>query len=124
MLPVKESDSPSVAYTTAMLHELSCPIHRFGYDYIILAITRYAEGDIQSLSKELYPYIASRYGYADWHPVERSIRYAICHGWVNGDSLVWNRYFPNTEKAPSNKRFIAALAERLQQNTPPEIERG
>ena len=124
MLPVKESDSPAVAYTAAMLHELSCPIHRFGYDYAILAVTRYAKGDMQSLSKELYPYIAGRFGYADWHPIERSIRTAISNGWANGDPLVWNQYFPNVEKAPSNKLFIVTLAERLQQNTPPETERG
>ena len=124
MLPVQESDSPAVTYTTSMLHELSCPIHCLGYDYIILAVTRYTKGDMQSLSKELYPYIAERYGYADWHPVERSIRTAISYGWANGDPLVWDRYFPNAEKAPANKLFIVTLAERLQQNTPPEIERG
>ncbi len=124
MLPAKEKESPAFTFTCAMLHELTFPIHRFGYDHMLLAVSRYAKGDIQSLTKELYPYIADFFGYADWHAVEHSIRSAIADAWAARDPIVWEQYFPNLDKAPSNKRFIATLAERLQQNTPPEMERG
>lgn len=123
MLPT-ESVNPDTIFVCADLHSLGCPVHRFGYDHLIVAIRRYARGDIESLSKELYPYVAEQFGYTDWRAIERSIRAEITDGWDNGDPQVWKLYFPHHQKAPSNKQFIATLAERLQQNTPPESERG
>ena len=124
MLPVNEIDSPAFAFTSAMLRELSFPVHRFGYDHMIVAVTRYAKGDMQSLTKELYPYVADYFGYSDWHAIEHSLRSVITDTWEVRNPQVWEQYFPHLRKAPSNKRFIATLAERLQQNTPPENERG
>ena len=96
-----------------MLHELGIPIHRIGYKQLCIAIVRFAGNDSQSLTKELYPFIAAQYGYADWHPVEHSIRLVILHAWENRDPGVWYRYFPGLCRQPSNKQFIATIAEFL-----------
>ena len=124
MLTVSSSDSTSVAYICAMLHDLVFPIHRFGYEQLIVAISRYAQGDILSMTKELYPYVAKHFGYTDWRAIEHAIRTVITDTWGVRDSDIWESYFPRYQKAPSNKQFIATLAERLQQNAPPENERG
>lgn len=101
------------ADTIKMLHELQIGIHRLGYRQLFIAIPCYALDNNQSLSKELYPYVAEYYGYKDWHPVEHAIRVAIIDAWEHRDPFTWEYYFPGSKKAPSNKRFIATLAERL-----------
>ena len=108
----------------ALLHKLGYPAHRLGYTHLLIAANRYAQGDIQSLSKELYPYIAELFGYSDWHPIENAIRSATDYAWENGPKEVWQLLFPCCQKAPANKQLIATLAEYLQQNTPPDTERG
>lgn len=121
MLPANETDT---AITCALLHDLNFPIHRLGYSHLILAVIRYAQGDMPSLTKELYPYVAKRFGYSDWHAIERAIRSATADAWTNRDPQIWELYFPRCRKAPSNKRLIATLAEQLRQNTPPVSGRG
>lgn len=121
MNPIRE---PGACSACTLLHELDFPVHRLGYSHLILAITRYAKGDMPSLTKELYPYVARRLGYHDWHAIERTIRYSITNAWANGDPQVWAVYFPRSKRAPSNKQLIATLAEQVQQNTPPESGRG
>lgn len=121
MLPAKE---PGAASACTMLHDLNFPVHRLGYSHLILAISRYAQGDLPSLTKELYPFVAKRLGYTDWRSIEHTIRCAIADAWANGDPQAWALYFPRCSKAPSNKQLIAALAERVQQNTPPVNGRG
>lgn len=115
---------PGACCACTLLHELEFPVHRLGYSHLIIAITRYAKGDMPSLTKDLYPYVARRLGYHDWHAVERTIRYSIKNAWANGDPQIWSFYFPRCKKAPSNKYLIATLAEQVQQNTPPGIRRG
>ena len=121
MLPAKETNTATIC---TILHKLNFPIHRFGYAHLSLAITRYAQGDMRSLTKEVYPYVAEHFGYTDGRAIECTIRSAIADAWVTGDPQVWGLYFPGCSKAPSNKRLIATLAEQLQQNTPPENGRG
>lgn len=99
--------------TIAMLHELNISIHRLGYKSLSIAVPCYAVDDMQSLTKETYPYVAHCFGCTDWHSVERSIRTVILTAWDHRDPEIWNQYFPNQIKAPSNKQFIAVLAERL-----------
>lgn len=99
--------------TSRILHELGIPVHRIGYKQLCIAIVSFAQNDSQSLTKELYPFIAYRYGYADWHPVEHSMRLAILHAWKNRDPAAWYRYFPGQSRMPSNKQFIATIAEFL-----------
>jgi len=99
--------------TTDMLHELALPIHRRGYSCLCIGIPHFATDRTQSLSKELYPFIAAYYGYSDWHAVESAIRDVILTAWENRNPAVWEKYFPNQSRVPSNKQFIATLAERL-----------
>ena len=124
MLPVKLAKFASAVTTSEILHKLGFPVHRCGYDHLIVAITRYAEGDMQSFTKELYPYVAEFFGYTDWPAVEHSIRTVIADTWEIRDPRLWELYFPRCCKAPSNKQFIATLAEAVKQNTPPEDGRG
>jgi len=37
----------------------------------------------------------------------------IVEAWARRDVSVWAQYFPDQEKAPTNKRFLAVLAEKL-----------
>ena len=99
--------------TIQMLHELQIGIHRLGYRQLFVAIPCYALNDSQSLCKELYPAVAEHFGYPGWRPVERAIRVAILAAWDNRNLIVWYKYFPGMEKPPTNKQFIATLAERL-----------
>lgn len=98
--------------TITMLHELGISIHRLGYKYLTIAVPCYLIDDTQSLTKEVYPYVANHFGCTDWHSVERSIRTVILTAWEHGDPGVWEQYFLNQKKPPSNKQFIAVLAER------------
>lgn len=99
--------------TADMLHELEFPSHRLGYKQLCTAIPRFSTDDTQSLTKDLYPYLAKHYAYLDWRAPESAIRDVIVAVWEERDPVVWEKYFPNLKKAPSNKQFIATLAERL-----------
>lgn len=99
--------------TKAMLRELSIAVHRDGYAQLSVGIPRYAQDSTQGICKELYPYIAGELGYADWHSVERSIRFEILDAWNRRNHDIWEKYFPNNQRVPTNKVFIATLADRL-----------
>ena len=101
-----------------ILHELRFGVHRFGYQQLLLLIPRYGLDSRQSLSKELYPYAARRFGYSTWQPVEHAVRVAILDAWAHREPEVWEKYFPGMKKPPSNKRFIATIAEWIK-NAPP-----
>lgn len=90
------------------------PVHRIGYKQLCCAISRFAQDPTQSLSKDLYPYIAEQMGYPDWRAIETAIRGVIADAWRNGNREAWTYYFPDLTCAPSNKRFIATLAEYIQ----------
>lgn len=106
--------------TSLMLQELGIPAHRIGYRQLSAAIPRYARDNVQSLTKELYPAIARQFGQSSWSSVEHAVRLAILDGWKQGRPEIWEAYFHSCRKPPSNKLFIATLAERLKQITPPE----
>ena len=106
--------TPSESQVRIMLRELGIAVHRRGYRQLCIGIPLYARDVTQSLTKELYPTIARELGYPDWRSVERAIRSAICDAWGNSRSAVWAAYFPDAGKPPSNKEFIATLAERIQ----------
>lgn len=99
--------------TIKMLHHLRISVHRIGYKCLSIAIPCYAINDTQSLSKETYPYVATRLSYTDWRGVERAIRTVILDAWLHRDADAWEDYFPNQKKVPTNKQFIAVLAEHL-----------
>lgn len=97
-----------------ILRGLNMAVHRVGYKQLTIAILRYKQDATQSLTKEIYPYVAKCQGYSDWRAVEHSIRVSIMHAWNDRDPEVWERYFPNQKRFPSNKQFIATIAELLQ----------
>ncbi len=99
--------------TVRMLHELGIPCHRVGYQQLCMAIPMFAQDERRVLSKDVYPDIASDWGYTDWRTIEHAIRIVIRFSWLHRDPVVWAHYFPNLDKAPSNKLFIATLAEYL-----------
>ena len=109
--------------TYRILLELQFGLHRVGCRQLLLLIPYYVLDSSQSLSKELYPRAARHFGYSSWQPVEHAVRIAILDAWERRDMAVWEKYFPGAKKAPSNKLFIATIAERIK-NAPPEIGRG
>lgn len=111
--------------TITMLHELGISIHRLGYVYLSIAVPYFATNNAQSLSKELYPYVAKQLDkYTNWYAVERSIRTVVLAAWNRRDPVVWERYFPRYKKVPTNKQFIAVLAERIRTPLSHGGERG
>lgn len=95
------------------LHLLGIPSHLNGFKMLCLAISLYRQDPLQSLSKETYPAVAELLGNKhEVRTVEHDIRSAIRIGWRHRDPAVWQGYFPHS-KPPSNKKFIAAIADRL-----------
>lgn len=99
--------------TDRMLLELGFPAHKIGYDALCIGIPRFALDKRQSLSKDLYPYIAEKLDIAEWRSVENDIRRIISEAWENRNPAIWDKYFPGLKRAPTNKRFIATLAKYL-----------
>ena len=108
-----ETETTLQEQAAGLLRELGIPCHRVGYLQLCMAIPLYALDERQSLSKDIYPLVAAHWGYTDWRTIEHAIRIVILFSWLHRDPAAWNRYFPNPDKAPSNKLFIATLAERL-----------
>ena len=104
--------------TYGILHELRFGVHRLGYKQLLVLIPRYALDSSQSLSKELYPYAAEQFGHVSWQPVEHAVRVAILDAWERREPEVWEKYFPGRRKVPSNKQFLAVMAEWIK-NAPP-----
>lgn len=90
---------------------LGIPIHRIGYRQAAASIARFSLGDVQCLSKEVYPLAGDLCGVSDARAVERAIREVILVAWEHGDRECWNTYFPGFDRPPSNKVFISTLAE-------------
>ena len=99
--------------TKAMLLHMQFPVHRNGYKQLLLAVPLFARDPFQSLTKELYPAIARKLGFSDGKAVEHSIRSCILYAYAHRDPEIWEQYFPNATKAPSNKQFLSTLAEML-----------
>ena len=84
---------------------------RDGFRALLTGIPLYAHDPQQSLSKELYPSIARFLGIGNYKSVERSIRSAIQDAWVERNPILWNSYFGTGSECPTNKLFIARLAQ-------------
>ena len=111
-----ETSSPQAAQLTTarILLELNIPAHRMGYLQLRIAIPAFATNKQQSLAKELYPHIADAVGCIDCRAVEHAIRRVIKDAWKHRNREIWAYYFPGYLYAPSNKQFIATLAEYLE----------
>lgn len=85
-----------------------------GYHHLIVGISLFEKDPQQKLTMELYPEIAKACGCRGGAIIEHSIRTAINRAWRDGNRALWLEYFPDcSEKPPSNKLFIATIADRL-----------
>ena len=95
------------------LRRLNVSGHLSGYRCLCVAISVFAQDISQSMCNELYPAVAKKLGCMDWRAVEFAIRRTILSAWEHRDPEVWGEYFPGATKAPTNKQFIATLAQRI-----------
>jgi len=104
--------------TVVHLHSLNFHTHLDGYHQLRIGLPLYASNPSICLSKELYPAVAKHFKLPDPRTVEHSIRTAIEAAWKCRNPIVWQNYFParadGTMPCPSNKRFFAAVAEKLE----------
>lgn len=114
---VTMSASATSAQVLHDLWRLSVPVHLSGHQCLCVAIPKFATNISQLMCGELYPAVAKELGYVDWRAVEFAIRRVIQAAWTHRDPEIWNEYFSGSTKAPSNKQFIATLAQRIK-NTP------
>lgn len=106
---------------SAILRELSLPVHVRGYQYAREAILM-AVQDIEVLSgvtKVIYPDIARRSRTTPTR-VERAIRHAVEIIWTRGRHDILRRYFSHLaeDERPTNSEFIAVIADHIR------LERG
>lgn len=78
-----------------------------------VGISLFAQDPEQKLIKELYPAIAQRCEGESTGLIGKAIERAIKAAWKNRDSQVWEEYFPDAVKCPTNKVFIKQLADFL-----------
>ena len=101
---------------TDVIVELGTPANVKGYRYIREAIMYSLMNEVESVTKELYPYIAKKFNTTSSR-VERAIRHAIEISWERGDKDVLRKYFKNAVDAkrgkPTNSEFIATIADKL-----------
>ena len=96
-----------------ILFELGIPAHKVGYRYLLNAVPQFAANNQQMLCAELYPCIAEQLNCTDGRAVEHAIRTTIRYAWKKGSQTAWAKYFPSCKRPPTNKRFIATIAEYL-----------
>lgn len=95
-----------------LLLALGIPPNHNSFAYLQPAILLKAENPKQSVTKELYPAVAKICGCEKGH-VERSIRSTLEVAWKHRDEQIWQKYFPDTGRRPTNAVFISRLAEEL-----------
>ena len=95
------------------LRQLNTPVYLSGYRCLCVAIPVFVQDISQSMCNELYPAVAKELGYMDWRAVEFAIRRAIMSAWEHRDQRIWEEYFPGATRTPTNKQFIATLAQRI-----------
>ena len=108
------------AMVTRLLHEMGMPAHFKGYQYLRDAVLMAVEGsDLVggSLSKEVYPRLASKYN-ATPGGVEAAIRNALIACWQNGnraflEQLTGQSVRTRQGRFPTNSMVIAQLADQL-----------
>jgi two-component system response regulator (stage 0 sporulation protein A) len=107
--------SPKVdpeSYVTELLLSLTFSTKHNGFSYLRESILLMSKDPAQSVTKVLYPAVASTFG-CQKENVERSIRTAMDYAWERGDHDLWCRYFPDTGQRPTNAVFISRITEAL-----------
>ena len=106
-----QSNSDMAENCKQILLQLGFCAHHSGYKQLKIGILQFLLDDQQCLDSELYPYIVRELNCTDEDAVERSIGRSIAFAWNHSDRERWEKYFPGCKKVPSNKRFIATIAE-------------
>lgn len=112
-----DSSSALLEKTGLHLRQLGVSTHLDGYQQLRIGIPLYAQHPEQNVFKELYADVATICGNDNIGQVEHSMRTAIKGAWSNRNDAVWADYFERANDGripcPSNKVFIARLAEKL-----------
>lgn len=118
----QQSSTPAVPQPEArelisnILLQLGIATKLRGYSYLREAILLMRRDPGQSLTKEIYPAVATLCS-ASSIQVERSIRSAIHGAWQKQDEAIWQHYFPSDDNEhvsrPTNASFICRLADYL-----------
>lgn len=115
--PSSEHTVGMIEQATGHLRQLGLATHLDGYQQLRVGIPLFAQDPDQQVFKELYANVASICGNDNPTQVEHSMRMAIKGAWNKRDEAVWSDYFAPDRNGripcPSNKVFIAKLAERL-----------
>ncbi len=116
-LKIAQTGQSALSTTAIHLRTLGLRPSRDGYRFLEVAIPLYAEDPSLRLHKEIYPAVAEICEANDETCVEHAIRTAIKSAWKGRDITLWKQYFPLNDEGdidcPSNKLFIATLAEML-----------
>ena len=84
-----------------------------GFDDLRVGVPLYFQDPNQRMIKEFYPAVATLRGRSNWQQVEKAIRDAKEYAYEHREDDVWTEYFPDTTQCPTNKDFVARLAECL-----------
>ena len=100
--------------TIAVLLDLGIPTQKAGFEYLKIAIVRFAEEPGCAFSEGVYQRVAGHYAMKLTHSqIEQAIRSVIGDAWKNRDGERWCGYFPQDRvemrKQPSNLEFITRI---------------
>lgn len=96
--------------TVKHLNRLNVP-HWGGFDDLRIAVPLYAQDPTQSMVKELYPAVVTLRNRKSWQQVEKAIRDAKEYAYQHRKEDIWKEYFPDSSRCPTNREFIARLAD-------------
>ena len=113
--PVKVASPVDPDAAATLLRKLLFNPKHSGYQYLKLAIPRFAENPDQFMTKELYAAVGKPYG-KTMSQVERAMRTAIQAAWNADTAGIWQTYFPDMLARPANRSFIGAVAQLLYPN--------
>ena len=88
-----------------------------GYDYVVESITYCIDNGNCAISKELYPYLATKFKTTS-EKVERGVRHAIEVSWRTAEPEDFYKYFgyvmhTGKRKRPTNAQYIFGLVNYL-----------
>ena len=108
------NNTPDIEVTVLeWIHDLGIPAHIKGYGYLKEAIMFAIEHKNFSITKELYPLVATKYSTTPSR-VERAIRHAIEVGWNRGNPEFLKKTFGCTIVGrPTNSELIVLVADRI-----------
>ena len=84
--------APSLTEAELILMNLGFHPHVSGYRELIWAVYSYWKNPYQSLTKELYPFVAEQCG-GDWKKAERAMRSSIDKAYNRRNESLWRLYF-------------------------------